>query len=93
MGCAGCVIVLLSLLMPRVVILVIAIFTEYMSIAYETTIWPVFGWFLMPFTTLIYCAAMVNNDHQVTGGWLVLMIVAVIIDLGSSSNAVSLNSD
>lgn len=89
MGCAGCVISLLSLLMPRVVILVIAIFTEYMSIAYETTIWPVLGWFFMPFTTLSYCAAMVNNDHQVTGGWLILMIVAVVMDLGSNRNAVN----
>jgi len=83
----GCIIALLSLLMPRMVILVLAIFTEYMSIAYETTIWPLLGWFFMPFTTLAYCAAMVNNDHQVTGGWLILMIVAVIMDLGSNGNA------
>lgn len=87
MGCEGCIIILLSLLMPRVVILMIAIFTEYMLIAYETAIWPVLGWLFMPFTTLSYCAAMVNNDHQVTGGWLILMIVAVVIDLGINGNA------
>jgi len=78
----GCVVALFSLLIPRVAILVIAIFTEYMSMAYETTIWPVLGWFFMPFTTLAYCAAMVNNEG-VTGGWIVLMIFAVILDLGS----------
>jgi len=70
-------------MMPRLVILVLAIFTEYMSIAYETTLWPVLGWFFMPFTTLAYCAAMVNNGHQITGGWLVLLIVAIVVDLGS----------
>ena len=85
-GCAGCLIALLSLLMPRVVIIGLALFTEYMSIAYETTLWPVLGWFFMPFTTLAYCAAIVNNE-QVSGGWLILVIVAVIFDLSSNGNA------
>jgi hypothetical protein len=84
---AGCLLALCGLLMPRLVIIVLAIFTEYMAMAYETTIWPVLGWFFMPFTTLAYCAAMVNNDHQVTGGWIVIMIIAVIMDLGSNGNA------
>jgi hypothetical protein len=84
---AGCLLALCGLLMPRLVIIVLAIFTEYMAVAYETTIWPVLGWFFMPFTTLAYCAAMVNNDHQVTGGWIVIMIIAVIMDLGSNGNA------
>ena len=39
------------------------------------------GFFLMPYTTLAYMAAMLNA-HGVTGGWLVLVIVAVMVDLG-----------
>lgn len=91
-GCGGCLLVLFSLLAPRLVILGLALFSEYMAMAYETTLWPVLGWFFMPFTTLAYCAAMVNNEHQVTGGWIVLMIVAVIFDLTSSGNAASSNN-
>lgn len=89
----GCVLALLGLLMPRLVILVLAIFTEYISMAYETTIWPLLGWFFMPFTTLAYMVAMINNDHQVTGGWIVLMIVAVLMDLGGNSTTVRRRRD
>lgn len=83
---AGCLLVLLAAMMPRLVLIVIAIFTDYISMAYETTIWPLLGWFFMPFTTLAYMAAMLNNNHEVSGGWLVLMIVAVIMDLGGNSS-------
>jgi len=89
----GCVLALLGLLMPRLVILVLAVFTEYISMAYETTIWPLLGWFFMPFTTLAYMVAMINNDHQVTGGWIVLMIVAVLMDLGGNSTTVRRRRD
>lgn len=91
-GCGGCLLALLSLIAPRLVIVGLALFTEWISMAYETAIWPFLGWVFMPFTTLAYCAAMVQNEHQVTGGWIVLMIVAIIFDLGSNGNAASNNS-
>jgi hypothetical protein len=75
--------------MPRVVIIALAITTDWISQAYETTMWPLIGWFFMPFTTLAYMAAMLNNDHQVSGGWLVLIIVAVLFDLGGQGSTVS----
>ena len=88
----GCLLAILSVLMPRVVLIAIAITTTWISQAYETTIWPVIGWLFMPFTTLAYMAAMLNNDHQVTGGWIVLMIVAVLFDLGGQGGSASSRS-
>jgi len=85
----GCILAILSCLMPRVVIIALAITTDWISQAYETTMWPLIGWFFMPFTTLAYMAAMLNNDHQVSGGWLVLIIVAVLFDLGGQGSTVS----
>lgn len=76
-----CILAALGLLMPRTVMIFIALLTNWFSLAYETTIWPLLGWFFMPYTTLAYMTAMLNNDHQVSGGWLVLLIVAVIVDL------------
>jgi hypothetical protein len=35
----------------------------------------------MPYTTLAYMGAMLNA-HSVTGGWLVVLIVAIMVDLG-----------
>ena len=81
----ACLLVLLSVMMPRVVIIVLALCTDYISAAYETAIWPILGWFFMPFTTLAYMAAMLNNDHEVSGGWLVLVIIAVVMDLAGST--------
>ena len=66
------------------VMIFIAILTDWFSQAYETTIWPLLGWFFMPFTTLAYMAAMLNNDHQVSGGWIILMFFAILFDLGGN---------
>ena len=89
MGCSGCLLAFLSLLAPRLVIIGIAIFSEWISMAYETNIWPFLGWLFMPFTTLAYLCAMLNNDHSLAGGWVVLMIVAVIFDLSSGGHNAS----
>jgi hypothetical protein len=82
-----CILVALALFVPRVVLFFIWLLTNWFSQAFETAIWPVLGFFFMPYTTLAYMAAMVNNNHQVSGGWLVLLIVAVIFDLGASGSA------
>jgi hypothetical protein len=37
----------------------------------------------MPYTTLAYLAAMLNNSHKLSGMWLVLFIVAIIVDVGN----------
>lgn len=88
----GCLLAILSVMMPRIVLIALAITTDWISQAYETTIWPFLGWIFMPFTTLAYMAAMINNDHQVNGGWIVLIIVAVLFDLGGQGGSVSSRS-
>ena len=40
--------------MPRVVLLLVAIFSHYLGWAYETVLWPVVGFFFLPTTTLAY---------------------------------------
>ena len=76
-----CIVVLLALLTPRLVMFFIWLLTTWFQQAYATTIWPLLGFFFMPYTTLAYMAAMLNA-HGVSGGWLVLLIVAIIVDLG-----------
>lgn len=56
--------------------------TNWFDRAYETVLWPVVGFFLMPYTTLAYMAAMLNNNYSVRGGWLALVVVAVVVDIG-----------
>jgi len=66
---------------PRLAIAVLALTTTYMSRAFETTIWPVLGFLFMPFTTLAW--ALAKNEHgSVSGVWLAIVVIAVLMDLG-----------
>jgi len=35
----------------------------------------------MPYTTLAYMAAMLRNDHSLSGWWILLFVLAVLADL------------
>lgn len=77
----GCVVGCLALLFPRVMIFVIFLTSNYLGRAFETSIWPVLGFFFMPLTTLAYAWA-VNSNGSVTGIYLVVVVFAVLLDLG-----------
>lgn len=78
----GCLTVGIALLVPRAAMVVIWLLTDWFGRAYETALWPLVGFFLMPYTTLAYMAAMLNNAGSVSGLWLVLVVVAAIVDIG-----------
>lgn len=77
----GCVLTLLALAVPRVLMVFIFLLTNWFSAAYETLLVPLLGFIFMPYTTLAYMAAILNAG-QVSGGWLVLVIVAAVVDIG-----------
>jgi cytochrome b561 len=79
----GCILALLALAMPRLVLAVIWLVTGWFGQAYDSVLWPLLGWFFMPYTTAAYMATMLNNNHQVSTGWLVLIILAALVDLGA----------
>ncbi len=76
-----CLLVILALLLPRVAIVVIALATDWLSRAFHGALLPVVGFFIMPYTTLAYTGAIINTG-EVDGMWLILLIVAIIVDLG-----------
>ncbi len=77
-----CLLLIIALFFPRNVLILIAIFTTWFHAAFDTVIWPFLGFLFMPYTTLAYMAAMLDNNHSVSGGWLVLVIIAALVDLG-----------
>lgn len=83
LGAMGCFVGCLALLFPRIVLFVMFLGGSYIGRAYETTLWPVLGFFFMPFTTLAYAWA-VNSNGTVTGGYLVVVVIAVLMDLGAT---------
>ena len=70
------------MMVPRVVMVFIWLLTDWFGRAYETTLWPVLGFVFMPYATLVYMGAMLNNNHQLNGLWLAAFVVAVIVDVG-----------
>jgi len=60
----------------------IFLLTDWFPRAFQSQVWPILGFVFMPYTTLAYLAAMLNNNHTVSGGWLALLIVGVIVDVG-----------
>ena len=71
----------LALAAPRFTIALVVFFSDYIGRAYETTLWPFVGFLFMPLTTLGYAWA-INSRGSVEGLQLVVVVVAVLIDLG-----------
>ena len=78
----GCIFAVLALAVPRVLMFLAFLLTDWFGRAFETRVWPVMGFVFMPYTTLAYLAAMLNNNHTLSGGWLGLFIVAIVVDAG-----------
>jgi hypothetical protein len=77
-----CLLVVVGLFLPRVVMALIWLLSSWFSAAYDTVLWPVLGFLFMPYTTLAYMGAMLNNNKSVDGLWLVVVVIAVLADLG-----------
>jgi hypothetical protein len=71
----------LALATPRFAIILVVIFSDYLGRAYQTTLWPFLGFLFMPMTTLAYAWA-INSRGSVAGFQLVVVVLAVLIDLG-----------
>jgi len=76
-----CLLGCLALAVPRLVIVLLFVFSDYLGRAYVTTIWPLLGFIAFPTTTLAYAFAM-NENHSLSGIYLIVFVVAVLIDLG-----------
>lgn len=66
---------------PRVLIVLLVIFGDYIGRAYHGVLWPLLGFFFAPFTTLAYALAM-NEHGSLDGGYLAVFIIAILMDLG-----------
>ena len=77
-----CLLGLLALAVPRLVLVLVWLFCSgYLGRAYQTVLWPLLGFFFMPLTTLAYAFSM-NRGGSVSGWYLLLVVLAVLIDLG-----------
>ena len=71
----------LALAAPRFAIVLVVLFSDYIGRAFETVLWPFAGFLFMPLTTLAYAWA-INSRGSVVGVHLVVVVIAVLIDMG-----------
>ena len=76
-----CLLLILFVAFPRVALVLIFLFSNYLQRAYHGLLLPLIGFLFLPLTTLAY-AWMVNSGLPTTGTNLLILILAVIIDLG-----------
>jgi hypothetical protein len=76
-----CLLLILVLAFPRIVLLLLFFLSNYLERAYHGLILPLLGFLFLPLTTLAY-AWMVNTRQPLEGVNLLILILAVVLDVG-----------
>ena len=76
-----CLVALIALAAPRLAIILLVLFSDYIGRAYQTVLWPLLGFLFAPYTTLAYAWAK-NTNGTVDGIYLIVIIIAVLVDIG-----------
>jgi hypothetical protein len=76
-----CLILILFVAFPRIALALLLLFSNYLERAYHGLILPVLGFIFLPLTTLAY-AWMVNSRLPTAGVNLLILVIAVVVDLG-----------
>jgi hypothetical protein len=79
-----CLLALLVLISPRLVLILLWIFSRVLSHAYHSWIVPLLGFFVLPWTTLAYAAfwSWAPAHHLSAIDWF-FIVLAFLIDLSS----------
>jgi hypothetical protein len=76
-----CLLGCLALSIPRFVLAVVWLFSDYLGRAIQSNLTLFLGFVFLPTTTLVYAWAK-NSSGSVEGIYLVFMVLAVLVDLG-----------
>lgn len=78
-----CLLGCFALIAPRVLLVLLWIFGDYVGSAHTSMLWPLLGFFFLPVTTLAHAWAWHHEPSgSVQGIGLVVVVIAVLIDLG-----------
>ena len=53
-----CLLVIISLFVPRMLLFFIFVLTNWFGRSFDSVVWPIVGFFIMPYTTLAYMARL-----------------------------------
>jgi hypothetical protein len=78
-----CVAALLALISPRLALVAVWLFSGILGRAYDSTIVPILGFLLLPWTTLAYAVMWDAGSHRVSGLEWFIVVLAFLADLAS----------
>ena len=78
----GCLFVLITMLSPRLGIVVLWLFTDYVTRVFDTWIWPLAGLIFLPWTTLMYVLVAAPVGGITFWGWF-LVALGLILDINA----------
>jgi hypothetical protein len=81
----GCLFLLIMMISPRLGIIFLWAFTNYVSRAFDTWIWPLLGLIFLPWTTLLYILVAAPAGGITFWGWLFVGL-GLISDISSHVN-------
>jgi len=73
----GCLLALLALVTPRVVILLLWLFTHWFRGMFDSVLWPILGFVFLPTTLLWYTAV----QHWFGGQWTFWAVIGLVVAL------------
>ena len=76
-----CVLALLAFLGPRLVLVLLFFFTNYLNRAFDTVLLPVLGFLFLPWTTIAWAIAQ-NELGGASGIGLLVILLGVLADVG-----------
>lgn len=79
-----CLVLIVLVAFPRIALVLLFLSSNYLQRAYQGLLLPLLGFLFLPLTTLAY-AWMTNTRQPIAGINLLILIIAVVIDLGGLS--------
>lgn len=84
-GALPVLLAILALVTPRVVIVLVWLFSYWFEQVYETILWPILGFVFLP-TTLLWHSVVLHNFGGHWNLWAILgVVVTLAIDLSPAS--------
>ncbi len=80
-----CIAAVVGVFAPRLALLIVWIFTPYVTRAFSTFWWPLLGLILLPYTTLMYALAYLPGFGVYGWRWL-WVVLGVLLDIASYSS-------
>ena len=76
-----CVLILLAFFTPRIVLVLLWLFSDYLSRSFDGFVIPLLGFIFLPATTIGYAVAQ-NEFGGLNGLGIVVLLVGLAVDIG-----------